>query len=147
MWVLQSSTYLQKKKNWIFMGTNMFTARILCGLKLCSLWSRTKWRYFWSTCKCATSLSLIQPPFSCHWFYDPLVYIYILSRDSSVGIVTGYELDDRDLIPGGSKRVFLMIIIFWEMTPCGSYKNRRFGGSYRLHPQDARVRAGYRAKL
>jgi hypothetical protein len=22
-----------------------------------------------------------------------------------------------------------MIIIFWEMTPCGSYKNRRFGGS------------------
>jgi hypothetical protein len=28
-----------------------------------------------------------------------------------------------------------MIIIFWEMTPCGSYKNRRFGGSYRLHLQ------------
>jgi hypothetical protein len=26
-----------------------------------------------------------------------------------------------------------MIIIFWEMTPCGSYKNRHFGGSYRLH--------------
>jgi hypothetical protein len=25
----------------------------------------------------------------------------------------------------------MMIIIFWEMTPCGSYKNRRFGGSYR----------------
>jgi hypothetical protein len=40
-----------------------------------------------------------------------------------------------------------MIIIFWEMTPCGSYKNRRFGGSYRLHVQGARVRAGYRAKL
>jgi hypothetical protein len=34
-----------------------------------------------------------------------------------------------------------MIIIFWEMTPCGSYKNRRFGGSYRLHLQGARVRA------
>jgi hypothetical protein len=30
-----------------------------------------------------------------------------------------------------------MIIIFWEMTPCGSYKNRRFGGSYRLHLQGA----------
>jgi hypothetical protein len=28
------------------------------------------------------------------------------------------------------------------MTPCGSYKNRRFGGSYRLHLQGARVRAG-----
>jgi hypothetical protein len=41
----------------------------------------------------------------------------------------------------------LMIIIFWEMTPCGSYNNRRFGGCYRLHLQGARVRAGYRAKL
>jgi uncharacterized protein YqgC (DUF456 family) len=40
-----------------------------------------------------------------------------------------------------------IMIIFWEMTPCGSYKNRRFGGSYRLHLQGARVRAGYRAKL
>jgi hypothetical protein len=28
------------------------------------------------------------------------------------------------------------------MTPCGSYKNRRFGGSYRLHLQGVRVRAG-----
>jgi hypothetical protein len=36
----------------------------------------------------------------------------------------------------------MMIIIFWEMTPCGSYKNRRFGGSYRLHLQGERVRAG-----
>jgi hypothetical protein len=44
---------------------------------------------------------------------------------------------------GGNK----MIIIFWEMTPCGSYKNQRFGGSYRLHLQGARVRAGYRVKL
>jgi hypothetical protein len=35
-----------------------------------------------------------------------------------------------------------MIIIFWDMTPCGSYKNRRFGGSYRLHFQGERVRAG-----
>jgi hypothetical protein len=36
----------------------------------------------------------------------------------------------------------MMIIIFWEMTPSGSYKNRRFGGSYRLHLQSERVRAG-----
>jgi hypothetical protein len=43
--------------------------------------------------------------------------------------------------------VTMMIIIFWEMTPCGSYKNRRFGGSYRLHLQGARVRAGYSASL
>jgi hypothetical protein len=41
----------------------------------------------------------------------------------------------------------MMIIIFWEMTPCGSYKYGRFGGSYRLHLQGARVRAGYRAKM
>jgi hypothetical protein len=41
----------------------------------------------------------------------------------------------------------MMIIIFWEMTPGGSYKNRRFGGSYRLHLQGARVQAGYIAKL
>jgi hypothetical protein len=38
-------------------------------------------------------------------------------------------------------------ILIREMTPCGSYKNRRFGGTYRLHLQGARVRAGYRAKL
>jgi hypothetical protein len=37
----------------------------------------------------------------------------------------------------------MMIIIFWEMIPCDSYKNRRFGGSYLLHLQGARVRAGY----
>jgi hypothetical protein len=37
--------------------------------------------------------------------------------------------------------VTMMIIIFWEMTPYGSYKNRRFGGSYRLHLQGVRVRA------
>jgi hypothetical protein len=46
-----------------------------------------------------------------------------------------------------STAVTMMIIIFWEITPCGSYKNRRFGGLYRLHLQGARVRAGYRAKL
>jgi hypothetical protein len=34
-----------------------------------------------------------------------------------------------------STAVTMIIIIFWEMTPCGSYKNRRFGGSYRLHIQ------------
>jgi hypothetical protein len=25
--------------------------------------------------------------------------------------------------------------IFWDVTPCGSCKNRRFGGTYRLHHQ------------
>jgi hypothetical protein len=25
--------------------------------------------------------------------------------------------------------------VFWEVVPCDSYKNRRFGGPYRLHHQ------------
>jgi hypothetical protein len=25
--------------------------------------------------------------------------------------------------------------VFWDFTPCGSYKNLRFGGTYRLHHQ------------
>jgi hypothetical protein len=25
--------------------------------------------------------------------------------------------------------------VFWEITPCGSCKNRRFGGTQRLHRQ------------
>jgi hypothetical protein len=25
--------------------------------------------------------------------------------------------------------------VFWNVTPCGSCKNRRFGGTYRLHHQ------------
>jgi hypothetical protein len=25
--------------------------------------------------------------------------------------------------------------VFWDVTPCGSCKNRRFGGIYRLHHQ------------
>jgi hypothetical protein len=51
------------------------------------------------------------------------------------------------IVENGGAYKTVMISIFWEMTPCGSYKNRRFGGSYRLHHQGARVRAGYRAKL
>jgi hypothetical protein len=31
------------------------------------------------------------------------------------------------------RKLVLMIIIFCEMTPCSSYKNRRFGGSYLLN--------------
>jgi hypothetical protein len=23
--------------------------------------------------------------------------------------------------------------VFWDVTPCDSYKNQRFGGTYRLH--------------
>jgi hypothetical protein len=29
--------------------------------------------------------------------------------------------------------------VFWEATPCGSCKNRRFGERYRLHHQDEKI--------
>jgi hypothetical protein len=38
---------------------------------------------------------------------NPLVCIKVRSRDSSVGIATGYGLDGRDLIPGKGK-IFLL---------------------------------------
>jgi hypothetical protein len=34
-----------------------------------------------------------------------------------------------------SLRMTLKNAVFWDVTQCGSYKNRRFGGSYRLHHQ------------
>jgi hypothetical protein len=30
--------------------------------------------------------------------------------------------------------------VFWDVTPCGSYKNRRYGGTYRFHHQDDKNR-------
>jgi hypothetical protein len=36
-----------------------------------------------------------------------------------------------------------MSAVFWEVMPCGSCKNRRFGGTYRLHHQgEKNQRAG-----
>jgi hypothetical protein len=26
-------------------------------------------------------------------------------------------------------------VVVWNVTPCGSYKNRRFGGTWRFHYQ------------
>jgi hypothetical protein len=40
-----------------------------------------------------------------------------------------------------STAVTMMIIIFWEMTPCVSYKNRRFGGSYSGCPSASRLQS------
>jgi hypothetical protein len=31
-----------------------------------------------------------------------------------------------------------MNAVFWDVTPCGSCNNRRFGGSYRVHHQALR---------
>jgi hypothetical protein len=30
-------------------------------------------------------------------------------------------------------------VVFWDVTPCGSCKNRRFGGTYHLHHQSDRL--------
>jgi hypothetical protein len=30
--------------------------------------------------------------------------------------------------------------VFWDVTPCGCCKNRRFGGTYRLHPPGGKNR-------
>jgi hypothetical protein len=32
--------------------------------------------------------------------------------------------------------------VFWVVTPCGSCKNRRFGGTYRLHHQSEKNQQG-----
>jgi hypothetical protein len=32
-----------------------------------------------------------------------------------------------------------MNFVFWDVTPCGSCKNRRFGGTYRLHHQGDKI--------
>jgi hypothetical protein len=31
-------------------------------------------------------------------------------------------------------------VVFWHFTLCGSFKNRRFGGTLRLHHQDDKNR-------
>jgi hypothetical protein len=30
--------------------------------------------------------------------------------------------------------------VFWDMTPCGSYKNRHFGGTHHFHHQGGKNR-------
>jgi hypothetical protein len=30
-------------------------------------------------------------------------------------------------------------VVFWDITPCGCYKNRRFGGTHHLHYQVIRI--------
>jgi hypothetical protein len=32
--------------------------------------------------------------------------------------------------------------VFWDVTPCGSFKNRRLGGTYRLHHLGDKNRRG-----
>jgi hypothetical protein len=30
-------------------------------------------------------------------------------------------------------------VVFWDVEPCGSCRNRRFGGTYRLHRQGEEI--------
>jgi hypothetical protein len=41
-----------------------------------------------------------------------------------------------DKNPGLNNTTWARRGMFWDITPCGSSKNRRFGGTYRLHLQD-----------
>jgi hypothetical protein len=34
-------------------------------------------------------------------------------------------------------------VVSWDLTLCGSCKNRRFGGTYRLHLQDGNSELGF----
>jgi hypothetical protein len=51
---------------------------------------------------------------------DGMQYVHLYG--SKKNIFHMLEINSREL-------VLVMIIIFWEMTPCGSYKSRRFRGS------------------
>jgi hypothetical protein len=66
------------------------------------------------------------PPFVLHALpiTSSLIILIILGEDNKI-----MKLLIKHFSPTFSH---LMIIIFWGMTPCGCYKNRRFGGSYRL---------------
>jgi hypothetical protein len=48
------------------------------------------------------------------------VNLYVCSEE-------GYEVAEVELSTKNA--------VFWDMTPCGSCKNRRSGGTYRLHHQ------------
>jgi hypothetical protein len=61
--------------------------------------------------------------------------------DTEVDVNKAWETIRENVRFEVSTAVTMMIIIFLEMTPCVSYKNRSFGESYRFHLQGVRVRA------
>jgi hypothetical protein len=44
------------------------------------------------------------------------------------------------LYPKANKYIKKKNGVFWDVTPCGSCKNRRFGGTWRLHHQGDKTR-------
>jgi hypothetical protein len=63
---------------------------------------------------------LIQPSFNS---YNDKLYFYIFIASLSISL---YPFQTNLKQKNG---------VFWDVTPCGSYKNRRFGGSWRLFHQ------------
>jgi hypothetical protein len=56
-----------------------------------------------------------------------IVAVFVVSRDSSLGIATGYELDDRGSIPGRGK-IFLFSIAYRPaLGPTGLLSNGYWG--------------------
>jgi hypothetical protein len=55
-----------------------------------------------------------------------------------------YELQLKIAIGGVRFEVFPAVTmkngVFWDVTPCGSCKNRRFGGTWRLFHQGDKIR-------
>jgi hypothetical protein len=37
--------------------------------------------------------------------------------------------------------------VFWDVMPCGSFENRRFGGTYRLHLEGERFCPCFAARI
>jgi hypothetical protein len=61
-----------------------------------------------------------------HIIYEKMAFSLVFSSPSTAILqyLTYFKEEDSiDVI----NRLTMMIIIYWEMTPCGSHKNRRFG--------------------
>jgi hypothetical protein len=46
-----------------------------------------------------------------------------------------YMVRGSDTVISKSKEKYMKNAVFWDATPCGSCKNRRFAGMYRLNHQ------------
>jgi hypothetical protein len=57
--------------------------------------------------------------------YSPAVSLRICRHSADV-VIVGFEVFTA---------VILKNVVFWDVTPCDSCKNRRFGGTWRLHNQ------------
>jgi hypothetical protein len=76
-----------------------------------------------------------------------MVIIAIQGTEAAVGISVFWEITLQSSVrtgekyrPGIPNKYFMKKGVFWVVTPCGSCKNRRFGGTWRLlHQGDKSV--------